>query len=36
MPELADVVHVMCLGENRATLMATEVTYERVLHAALP
>jgi ABC-type sugar transport system ATPase subunit len=36
LPELADVVHVMCLGERRATLTATEVTYERVLHAALP
>jgi ABC-type sugar transport system ATPase subunit len=36
LPELADVVHVMRLGEHRATLTATEVTYERVLHAALP
>jgi ABC-type sugar transport system ATPase subunit len=34
--DLADVVHVMCLGELRTTLTADEVTYEEVLRHALP
>jgi ABC-type sugar transport system ATPase subunit len=34
--DLADVVHVMCLGEMRTTLKADEVTYEEVLRHALP
>jgi monosaccharide-transporting ATPase len=34
--ELADVVHVMCLGELRASLAGGEASYERVLRYALP
>jgi ABC-type sugar transport system ATPase subunit len=33
---LADTVHVMCLGRLVATLPGKEVTYEKILHHALP
>jgi ABC-type sugar transport system ATPase subunit len=34
--DLADVVHVMCLGRLVAELSQSEASYERILHYALP